>query len=216
MFIITGAPRTGTTYIQQYLNQDKNTCVLHECGYLVSTKKRLPYLYDDEYFNQVINDKGITFNHIENHFYDLHNHISLDVFGDKYPYYSEKLDIVKLKIPDIKVIFCVRHPIDSINSMVNNLGWSYHKAYLTLCNSYNGFFQEKHNLKYMIMKYEYYVNDEPQLKKDLSDFLKYKFDFEDKITESYDRPIGQNKLLEKTLLDNEFIRFIMKEFKYES
>jgi len=210
MIVITGAPRTGTTYIERYLNQDPNILILHECGHLVSGSSRLNFLENSDYFIDELKKKNISIKEISDNFNNLEEHFNNYVFGDKYPYYSMVLD----KIPqDVKLILCVRNPFHSLQSMENKLGWSYSESFKVLLESYEGILRHKDSFDHIIIKYEDYVCNEQKLKRDLSNFLDVSLNIEDKVTESYIPPIVPT-YIEKALLENSTIQSIMHQFNY--
>jgi len=134
--IITGIPRSGTSYLCSILNKVKNTVVINEPDEVLqlmhqSSNTPLSQFYD-AVRHRIINNLPITNKIVDGKFIEDTNVVDacssyipdVDtenfILGTKNTLiYLNSLDRLKKQFQNITIIACVRHPVDTIASWAN-------------------------------------------------------------------------------------------------
>lgn len=172
--LITGTPRSGTTMLRNLINTDSRCYIYDELRAYWLNKRSFKERYKNK-FGGITEYSGIEFiSKLENH---------IDLAGDKSPISDEdpKKYSKILNDNNIKVIFCIRNPLDIIASSMRNykLGFrdwwckkDFESAYdwwieshKTLKNLYN-FTDNK-----IVIDYYYCLQYKYDMKENLSNFL---------------------------------------------
>ncbi len=110
LFIVAGMPRTGTTFLYRYFQKHPSIWV--------------PFRKDNEYF-------GLNFHRGLNWFLRLYRGMKPEQIGcdisTVYCMDPSTIDRIKSFSPDVKVIICIRDPVDlafSIYCQLNNFMWN--------------------------------------------------------------------------------------------
>ena len=134
--IITGIPRSGTSYMCSILNEVKNTVVINEPNEVfqlmhnasdVSLKKYYEVVRERIKHNLPIKNKIVDGKFIEDtNIIDTFSEYMPDVDADDFLLgtkntliYLSALEKLKLQFQNATIIACVRHPVDTIASWAN-------------------------------------------------------------------------------------------------
>ncbi len=121
-FIIVGVARCGTTSLFHYLKQHPEIAMskIKEPKYFSSCDLKLPQngIGDNTVNTKVITDE----NSYEKLFFGLNNYKAVgEASSDYFYYYKNVIPRIKQKFGDIKIIVCLRNPVDRAFSAYNNL-----------------------------------------------------------------------------------------------
>ncbi|CAN5320474.1 hypothetical protein BH23BAC3_BH23BAC3_32960 [soil metagenome] len=131
--LITGAPRSGTTAMENWLNDQKRVVAFHETRVLRTTHRFL----EEAKLHSKLKTDGEFLDLARNIAYQFYSKRCImsenEIFIDKEPLmsisfpekdYSSFLDNYRLMFPHGKLLFMVRHPLSTIWSM-NERKWGY-------------------------------------------------------------------------------------------
>ena len=133
MCLVTGCPRSGTSAILSWLNQNKGVVRFYESRILVSAHR---FYSEIERFNNLNQNKEFFLGEIRKlvlKYYDSKKLLIAKHLIDKEPLepiafpdldYALFLSNLREIFPDIKLLFMVRNPVETIWSMMNRK-WGY-------------------------------------------------------------------------------------------
>ena len=188
VIFICGMPRSGTTLVEQIISSHKDVRGCGELVYLQSSIKE--NLYSENSFdkNKLANLLNTNSNPIIKKYFEMlkFHGISEKIITDKAPQNFLWIGIIKIFIPNSKIIFCNRNPRDNCLSLYKNffpareMSWSYSEE-----NIGNYFNQHKRIIEFWKNKipnsiyeinYENLVNDQIAETKKLINFCELNWD----------------------------------------
>ena len=188
VIFICGMPRSGTTLVEQIISSHKDVRGCGELIYLQSSIKE--NLYSENSFdkNKLANLLNTNSNPIIKKYFEMlkFHGISEKIITDKAPQNFLWIGIIKIFIPNSKIVFCSRNPRDNCFSLYKNffpareMRWSYSEE-----NIGNYFNQHKRIIEFWKnkipnsiyeLRYEKLVNDQNNETKKLINFCELSWD----------------------------------------
>ena len=135
---ILGMPRSGTTLAEQIISSHPN---VHGCGEINDLTESIndifPQLDSATMLNEVKNAEANMFDKIGRKYLSrLKYYSNHKVFTDKMPFNFKVLGLIKVCLPNAKIIHCYRSPNDNLLSIYKNyfstdiMPWAYNKIEL--------------------------------------------------------------------------------------
>ena len=178
IIFICGMPRSGTTLVEQIIASHKKVYGGGELIYLQEAIHK-NFIQDLKLNKQKIIDKaGASENDLANNYFEkIKNHnIDAEIITDKAPQNFRWIGLIKIFLPNCKIIHCKRSPKDNCLSLYKNsfasssMNWSYDQAdvanYYKLYDNLMKFWKEKIPDFIYDVDYEKLVSDkEEEIKK---------------------------------------------------
>ena len=183
---ICGMPRSGTTLCEQILSSHSKVEGAGELSYLAETsginKIISPSVSEIEEFESTINNNE-TLKKVRNNYLDYlkkHNSNNSIYICDKMPHNFILIGLIKLILPEAKIIYCKRDPIDNCFSLYSHkfieMSHQYSYDQVTLAKYYYlhkelmDFWIKTFGDKIFILDNEELVNDQENVSKKLIQF----------------------------------------------
>tara|TARA_A100001011_G_scaffold400509_1_gene515714 strand:- start:670 stop:2376 length:1707 start_codon:yes stop_codon:yes gene_type:complete len=191
---ICGMPRSGTTLCEQILSSHSEIHGAGELSYLAETsgigKIINPSQKEIDAFEKTLNDPKKLLNARENYLAMLNSHNKDEVkyVSDKMPHNFILIGYIKLILPEAKIIFCKRDPIDNCFSLYSHKfielshQYSYDQSmlgrYYKLHENLMKFWKEKFSDDIFELDNEELVNNQEQISRKLVDFCQLNWEDE--------------------------------------
>jgi len=187
-------PRSGTTLCEQILSSHSEIHGAGELSYLAETsgigKIINPSQKEIDAFEKTLNDPKKLLNARENYLAMLNSHNKDEVkyVSDKMPHNFILIGYIKLILPEAKIIFCKRDPIDNCFSLYSHKfielshQYSYDQSmlgrYYKLHENLMKFWKEKFSDDIFELDNEELVNNQEQISRKLVDFCQLNWEDE--------------------------------------
>jgi hypothetical protein len=181
-------PRSGTTLIEQIISSHKDVRGCGELIYLQNSTKENFFTKNSFDKNKLINLLNTNSNPIINKYFEMLNfhNISEKIITDKAPQNFLWIGIIKIFIPNSKIVYCSRNSKDNCLSLYKNffpakeMSWSYDEE--NIGNYYNQhkkimeLWKNKIPNSIFEINYEKLINDQVNETKKLIDFCELSWD----------------------------------------
>ncbi len=191
---ICGMPRSGTTLCEQILSSHSNVVGAGELAYLAEASgiKKIISPSDREIENleNTINDNEKLMS-ARNEYLALlksHNKNNVRYICDKMPHNFILIGLIKLILPESKIIYCKRDPIDNCFSLYSHKfmemshQYSYNQKilaqYYFLHNKLMNFWLNKFKNEIFVLDNEKLVNNQEKISRDIIDYCDLKWEKE--------------------------------------
>ena len=188
VIFICGMPRSGTTLIEQIISSHKDVRGCGELIYLQNSTKENFFKKNSFDKNKLINLLNTNSNPIINKYFEMLNfhNISEKIITDKAPQNFLWIGIIKIFIPNSKIVYCSRNSKDNCLSLYKNffpakeMSWSYDEE--NIGNYYNQhkkimeLWKNKIPNSIFEINYEKLINDQVNETKKLIDFCELSWD----------------------------------------
>lgn len=183
---ISGMQRSGTTMLEQTLNSNPHIFITHELNWIHMLRSINGALFHPRYTSRKVLPFQGNYNPIFELLYQGSSPKTLTTIGDKLPDYVLHFETLHKFFSDAKHLYCLRDPIDVINSMIGRAhdtrigldrGWEGGLDIEAMClkytsryNSYLGF--KSRNLKNIqLIRYEEITTDPKPILHKISEFI---------------------------------------------
>ena len=189
---ICGMPRSGTTLCEQILSSHSKVTGAGELNYLAhaSGLNRIisPSADQIKTFKETLNNKNALLDAKRNYFNQLiaHNKDGSSYICDKMPHNFLLIGFIKLILPEAKIIYCKRDPIDNCFSLYSHkfieLSHQYSYDQKVLAQYYKmheklmNFWLEKYENEIFVLDNEELVNNQEKVSKQLIKFCGLKWE----------------------------------------
>jgi len=166
---ISGAQRAGTTMLEELLNTHPKFMITHELDWMHMLKNINGALFHPRHTSRrVLQYKG-NYVPIFEELYRQSSIKKLEFIGDKLPGYADNYSLLLKFFPEAKHIFCLRNPLDVLNSMISRAydsqigldrGWEPELDINKLCGKWKSAyesmvrFRKNNESNFLLMKYE--------------------------------------------------------------